>query len=243
MQHSIEPVSETPIRSTLGRKLLGSIIRGLVGVVVFGCLYLLAAWILGMIKVNGDYQAAKTGVDIMISSNGVHIDFYLPTNTDAINWQNFAPLEAPNDYMRDARYTQIGWGDRGFFIDTPTWQDLTLGTALNAVFLPTPSVMHIYYWHQLPITGARTAKLRLSTEEYKLLVMQVKNGFARDPSHQPILIPNASYSLDDVFYQGAGSYHLFHTCNNWASNALARTGVTSPLWSPFDWAIFDHLPK
>ena len=243
MRHSIEPVIETPTRSTVGRKLLGWIVRGLVGVIVLGCLYLLAAWILGMIKVNGDYQTAETGVDIMISSNGVHIDFYLPTSTDAINWQNFAPLEAPSDYVRDARYTQIGWGDRGFFIDTPTWQDLTLGTALNAVFLPTPSVMHIYYWHQLPITGARTAKLRLSTEEYELLVKQVKNGFARDPSNQPILIPNASYSLDDVFYQGAGSYHLFHTCNNWASNALARTGVTSPLWSPFDWAIFDHLPK
>ena len=243
MRQSTKPESETPTRSTAGRKLLRWIVRGLVGIVVFGCSYLLAAWILGMIKVNGDYQTAETGVDIMISSNGVHIDFYLPTSTDAINWQNFAPLEAPNDYVRDARYTQIGWGDRGFFIDTPTWQDLTLGTALNAVFLPTPSVMHIYYRHQLPIPDERTAKLRLSNEEYQLLVKQIKNGFALDPSNQPILIPTASYSLDDVFYQGAGSYHLFHTCNNWASNALAATGVTSPLWSPFDGAIFDHLPK
>lgn len=243
MTQTFESPPEKPNRFCLIRKLLRWVSRGLLVFVIVVGLYLLAAWTLGKIKVNGDYQAAKTGVDIMIASNGVHIDFYLPTKLNATNWQTFAPLETKNDYVSNAAYTQIGWGDRGFFIDTPTWTDLTIGTALKAVFVPSSSVMHIYYRHQLPQADERTVKIRLSPDEYERLVRAVRSGFATDASGQPIRISNTSYSMDDVFYQGAGSYHLFHTCNNWASNVLAEAGVTSPLWSPFDGPIFDCLPK
>lgn len=56
------------------------------------------------------------------------------------------------------------------------------------------------------------------------------------------MIPDHSYYDNDVFYEGVGSYHLFYTCNNWASGVLSAAGVTSPVWSPFDGAIFAHLP-
>jgi hypothetical protein len=44
-----------------------------------------------------------------------------------------------------------------------------------------------------------------------------------------------------VFYHANGTYHLFDTCNNWANTALKRTGVKTALWSPFGYAIFNHV--
>ena len=39
------------------------------------------------------------------------------------------------------RYVAIGWGDRGFYVDTPTWADLKLSTLCNALFVPSESVL------------------------------------------------------------------------------------------------------
>jgi len=235
--------ANTPARPRLRRRICRWLLRGLLLLLAFALLYLLAVWILGAIAVHRGYQPATTGIDIMISSNGIHTDFYLPRKTPEQDWTSFAPLQHMSGYLADSPLVLIGWGDRSFFLDTPNWEDLTVAKALKAVFLPTSSVMHVYYREGMPAPGERAVRLRLSTAEYRLFVAQIERGFRKNANGLPIMIPDRSYSESDVFYEGVGSYHLFYTCNNWASNALSAAGVTSPLWSPFDAAIFSHLPR
>ncbi len=225
------------------RRILRWLIRALLALLAFGLLYALAVWILGAIPVNSGYKPATTGIDIMITSNGVHTDFYLPTKTLEKDWSSFAPLQSTPSYLANSRYVLIGWGDRGFFLDTPTWDDLTVGAALSAVFLPTTSVMHVYYSSGMATPDEQAVQLRLSSEEYRRFVAHIESGFRLDADGKPVLIRGQAYSDNDVFYEGVGSYHLFNTCNNWASRALDAAGVTTPVWSPFDGAIFSHLPR
>jgi len=52
-------------------------------------------------------------------------------------------------------------------------------------------------------------------------------------------------SLDDIdqafqgsiFFEAAGTYSLFNTCNNWTSQALKQAGIGTHLWTPFTWGV------
>ena len=221
----------------------GRLVRALLALVAALATYGGAIWMLGTIPVHADYRPAERGVTVAVVSNGVHTDFYLPARHPTKDWTTFAPLENPPAGAATAPYVVIGWGDRGFFLDTPTWDDLTVGTALAAALWPTPAVMHVYYRSWLPADGARSARLVLRDAEYRALVAYIERGFARGEGGAPILVAGRSYTPRDVFYEGAGSYHLLHTCNNWASGGLAAAGIRQPFWSPFDGAIFAQLQR
>lgn len=225
------------------RRALRWLLFALLALISFALLYGAALWLLGSITINDDYEPATDGVPVTIVSNGIHTDFYLPARHPAKDWTRFAPLEDTTVGPASAPYVLIGWGDRGFFLDTPTWDDLSVTTTFAAVFLPTRSVMHIYYHWYVPTPGDRCVRLRLRDDEYRRLVAYLEQGFARDATGDPILIPGRSYTPGDVFYEGVGNYHLFHTCNNWASGALAAAGIRQPWWSPLDGPLFEHLPK
>lgn len=88
----------------------------------------------GELKQNGDLY-------IYVQSNGIHTDVCLPAITKEFNWLDFVPKE---DFLNNQSFDfiTIGWGDKGFFLDTPTWAELKVSTALNAAFLPL-SLIHI----------------------------------------------------------------------------------------------------
>ena len=73
-------------------------------------------------------------VYIYVQSNGIHTDLCLPVKTNLMDWNEFI---APEPYGHSGQYDfiSIGWGDKGFFLDTPTWAELKVSTALNAAFL------------------------------------------------------------------------------------------------------------
>lgn len=225
------------------RRIVRWLLRGFGVLLSAAALYTLAILILGAIPVNTGFQQAGAGIEILIQSNGVHTDFYLPVKTRDIDWREFAPLEDKDYYCPDSSYAVIGWGDRGFFLDTETWDDLTVGTTINAVFWPSATVMHLYYRYAMPVQGDQAVRLKLHPDQYRELVQFIKASFKQDAQGKPVLIAGRSYSRSDVFYEAVGSYHLLNTCNNWANRALDKAGVTTPVWSPFDGAIFNHLPK
>ena len=43
----------------------------------------------------------------------------------------------------------IGWGDKGFYLDTPTWAELKLSTALIAGFGLGNAALHITYYDEI----------------------------------------------------------------------------------------------
>ena len=73
-------------------------------------------------------------VEIFVQSNGVHTDICMPVKSAYFDWTSFidTTLYSKN---KSFEYIAVGWGDKGFFLDTPTWAELKTSTALAILIL------------------------------------------------------------------------------------------------------------
>ena len=195
-----------------------------------GLLLYFAVLVIGLIPVNNGFSPADNGVEIFVVSNAVHADIIVPAISDEIDWrQRFDTRNFPSDVAAYS-HVAIGWGDRGFFLETPTLADLKLLTAAKALFLPTPSCLHVTFTR--PELFRDAASVKIPTNQYKQLVAFVRQSIALDETGNPIPIQGYSYSETDTFFESRGRYHLFNTCNSWAGRALKSAGVRAPWLSP-----------
>lgn len=173
-------------------------------------------------------------IEIFIKSNGVHTDIVLPIKTPEIDWSNHIRIK--NTLAKDTlfKYIAIGWGDKGFYLETPSWEDLKFSVAFKAAFGLSSSAIHTTYYYR--ITETETCKKILITDnQYKRLVIHVLNTFKKNELNEVIFIKtNAIYSKTDAFYEANGSYSLFKTCNTWTNNALKIAGQKACFWTPFE---------
>lgn len=179
--------------------------------------------------VNTD-QPQERMIEGYVLNSGVHTDLVLPVKTAAMDWSDTFPWE---DFEPEDQYKFIafGWGDRGFYMETPTWDDLKFGTALEAMLLPSESVMHVWYSSDL-VLGDDDAKFTMTGEQYQRLCAFIQASFS-EASPKPLPTTADYYHQNDRFYLGEGSYFFTYTCNVWTNRALQEAGVKTPLWSPF----------
>ncbi len=203
--------------------------------------YFLAALLLGLLSVNRDFQAAPDGVDIYIRSNGVHTDLLLPLQAAGTDWRSRLPAQ---DFGQpDARlsYLAFGWGDRGFYLHTPTWAELTVSTALRALSGMERTVLHIEALPQ-PQPSAEVRRVRISAQQLQQLARYIDASFERNAKDGVKRIEGVAYGSHDAFYEAKGSYSVLFTCNEWVRRALSQAGIRTTAWAPFSSAIFYHLP-
>ena len=98
------------------------------GLVLAALLGIYAAFLLlGFIPINGDYALppADDRVRIFIRSNEIHTDVVLPTVHPGlgIDWRELFPPAHFDGDVEPAPYVAVGWGNRRFFVETPTWAD------------------------------------------------------------------------------------------------------------------------
>jgi uncharacterized protein (TIGR02117 family) len=119
-------------------KLIGKIILGFI---LFVGLYLLSAYILSRIRVDKEAEDSKD-VTIYIKTNGVHTDIVVPVKNDQMDWSRDIRFE--NTVSKDSaeKFVAFGWGDKGFYLETPTWGDLTFKTAFKAAFALSTAAIH-----------------------------------------------------------------------------------------------------
>ena len=87
-------------------------------------LYLLAAYVLSKITVNADFSESNDApVYIFVRTNGVHSDIVLPMANNMINWADFVNPHDTKSQTDAYNYVAFAWGDRGFYLETPTWAD------------------------------------------------------------------------------------------------------------------------
>ena len=178
-------------------------------------------------------------ITFFVQSNGVHTDVCLPVKTEWIDWSTAIPLtDFPT--VNDPSYVSIGWGDKGFFLDTPKWSDLTLNTALNAAFFKSGTAMHVSYLKMEPVESDRVAKVHISIENYQKMVSYIIDSFSSDENGVQ-LIANRGYWNHDNFYEAKGNYHLFNTRNAWTNGALKKCGLKTGLFSLSADGIMRHL--
>jgi uncharacterized protein (TIGR02117 family) len=187
-------------------------------------------------------QATESGIDIFLVSNGVHTDFVLPIKNELQDWWQIIDKK---DYElgEKAKFMGFGWGDKGFYLDTPTWAELKFSTACKALFIPSPTLMHITAHENLPIKEKFFEKISINAQQYQYLCNYIVQSFYWDKAQQLSFVPSVGYTNNDNFYKAIGVYHLFNTCNFWVNKGLIKIGVRTPLWSPLDRGIFYQLKK
>jgi uncharacterized protein (TIGR02117 family) len=194
-------------------------------------LYAIAGLIGGAIPTNRGWTAPTEGVEVWVETNGIHTGIVVPKVAQGVDWR---PLLPPGD-LADPRYgaypyASIGWGERTFYLETPTWADVRITTVLEASLGSRRTLMHVEHLPR-PREGPDVRRLVLRHDEYRRLAAAIRASFADRPA------PVRGYTGYDVFYAARGRYSAIRTCNAWTGDVLRASGVRTGWWTPFPWSV------
>jgi uncharacterized protein (TIGR02117 family) len=193
-------------------------------------LYLLISLVLTFITVNEETAINDASKEIFISTNGVHLDIIIPTAVISKS------LAKDLNYTDTDRYLSFGWGDENFYINTPTWGDLTVSNAVNAMFFKSPTLIHLTrYKHK----RKDWISIKLDDQKLAQLHSYLTKSFNLLEDNSKVLLPNMGYSNNDDFYKANGIYSCFKTCNSWVNEALKTSNLKACYWTPFDFGLIN----
>jgi len=208
----------------------------LAALTVLIALYVFGALFLSRIPVPAEAADSKE-ITVYILSNGVHTDLVVPVRSGDVDWTQNVSFAHTTGRDSSARWVAFEWGDKGFYLETPTWDDLTASVAFNAMFGLGDAAIHATF-HQRIQEGPLCKRITLSQEQYQRLSSYIRNSFAFDAQGRTqAIVTHANYGNTDAFYEGVGSYSLFHTCNGWTNEALKFCGQKACWWTPMDTGI------
>lgn len=203
-------------------------------IVLFLLTYVLAALILPLIGTNKYKKNTIPNRKLYLHGSGVHIDII------------FQKADLPEAFLQElgvrptAKFIAFGWGDRGFYLDTPTWAELKFTTAFKAMMLKSPTVMHLTEYQEL---GKEWRLVNVEDQQLNTLLEHVKSGFRTSENGQLIAIPDRGYTEDDWFFEGSGTYHCIKTCNTWINSGLRKAGLKTGVWATQQNGILRYYPE
>jgi uncharacterized protein (TIGR02117 family) len=209
-------------------------------IIAFLGVYMLLAFGLSKIGVEAEATPVPPSIPVYILTNGVHTDIVMPVKTSQIDWSVSMPYS--NTVSKDSmmNFIAIGWGDKGFYLETPEWSDLKFSVAFKAAFSLSTSAIHATYYKTMK-EGEDCVKMMLTEDQYARLIAYVQESLITDDNGDYIFIDtDQMYGKTDAFYDAKGSYNMSHTCNTWTNNALKACGQKAAYWTPFDTGIFEQ---
>ncbi|GEP51192.1 hypothetical protein FNO01nite_18640 [Flavobacterium noncentrifugens] len=220
----------------LGLKILKKILLGLL---CFLVLYVSLAFLFSKITVNSEQRNEEKPIAIYIKTNGIHTDIVVPVANKIKDWRNKIKFDHTISKDTTFQFIGFGWGDKGFYLNTPQWSDLKVSTAANAAFYLGTSAMHATFYNEIR-ESEKCIKINISKANYQKLVAYIETSFQHGQSGNLILIDAPTYGDHDSFYEANGKYSLFYTCNSWANQALKSANQKAAFWSLTDTGIFCH---
>jgi uncharacterized protein (TIGR02117 family) len=219
------------------KKISKIIVYGLVLLLLFLGVYFLCAFVLSRMSVEKEVSA-NPEIPVYIKTNGVHTDIVVPIRNNQMDWSKEVLFS--NTISKDTTYNYLamGWGDKGFYLETPEWSDLKFSVAFKAAFALSTTAIHATFYKNLKEDSA-CKRMMISKEQYSRLIAYISNSFQKDADgHYMVINTKANYGNADAFYEANGRYNLFKTCNTWANNGLKASGQRCCLWTIFDTGIF-----
>lgn len=196
-------------------------------------IYLALALALSLLGTGPETHTCEQKAPFFVATTGIHLEIVLPR--DQLPPYLEETLELPERTL----FVAFGWGERDFYLNTPTWKDLKPGRALKALLIPSPSALHVSGyahphpdWNALPICEGAYAKLN----------SYITSSFSKGPDGRPLKIDHPGYNDHDAFYEANRRYSCYRTCNNWVNQALRKAGLRTAIWSPFEFGVLYHLP-
>lgn len=186
--------------------------------------------VLSRAAVNGDWRPPARGVAVFVEDNGIHTSLVLPKRAAGVDLSTiFPPGHLRQRRYGDWRHVAVSWGERGFFVGTPTWWDVRPGTVIRAAIGSDATVLHVEHVAP-PTAGPSVRRVVLRPREYRRLVAFVLASMRPGTAM-------AGYGGYDAFYPATGRYDAVHTCNAWTGRALAFAGVRIGRWTPVSGAV------
>ena len=189
--------------------------------------YFGAALVGSLWPANADWREAKEGIAVYVEDNGVHTGIVLPVRAASVDWRETVRADA----IADPRFAghgwiAFGWGDRDFYVNTPSWSEMNPFRTIAALAGAGTTVVHVEHVAE-PVASRDVRRIVLRPDEYRRLAAFVRGSF--DPEGPP---PARGYGRHDAFYAATGRYNLFGTCNEWTGRALRTAGVRMGVWTP-----------
>ncbi len=213
------------------RRCLRATKRLVIGTLALVLLYAIVGVAGTLIPVNRQWREPREGIEIFVTTNGVHTGFVVPTKTTVIDWRERLPARWFRGDVATDPFVGFGWGDKRFYLEVKTLADLTVGIALASMFGFGPSAVHVRFFLK-PEPDEAHRRLTLTEAQYRVLVDWILASFATNQTGAWRHIPDSGYTDWDTMLDGQGSYSLLYTCNSWTNGALKRMGVRTALWTP-----------
>jgi uncharacterized protein (TIGR02117 family) len=176
-----------------------------------------------LVRKPGDHAlypppAGAAHVSVYLVDNGFHTGLALPT----ARLPRSGPLaQAVARSAGDAPYTEVGWGDAQFYIQTGVSPMRALD-ALRALFAPNnPSVIQVEGLRAAPdrLWSTGVARVDLSEDGFRRLTASIDRSFA---VHDRRLVAMAGAP---GFFLSVEHFSVLHLCNHWAAEQLNAAGL------------------
>ena len=223
-------------------------IRWMLMVFVFGLVcYSIFAVVSALIPVSEEQSSAEDSLlyDVYLLKSGPHTDFLVQVHTAVHDWSIDFPYSNNANPDTSLSWIAIGWGDKNFYMNTPTWADLTVRTAVAAATGLGTAGIHASYYFNVP-TDRPTIRLQLTRNQYKRLCAYVSRSLVADEHGKRVMLKPllAAVNFDyDRYYDAHGRYSMIHTCNTWVNNGLKASGQRACLGTGFAEGIFYQYEK
>lgn len=149
--------------------------------------------------------------------------------------KNVWPAGVVEGTFRGCRYIEVGWGDADFYMA----RHPTVLTALDAVFLPGPSVLLLVgldppLERALPWGGL--VRVPCTAQEFNAFCREIGASFQLDGKRKAKPVGVGLYGRTSRFYSAEGLYSGFHTCNAWTTRTMRAGGLSASLAPTETWS-------
>lgn len=182
-----------------------------------------------LIPANRSATQPPQGVTVYVYSNGVHTGIVVPTVSPLHDWRSRIKATDLSDPRRAGDWLIIGWGERDFYLSTPTWSDVDPLIFLRAAVGSSRTLIHVDHLRRI-WRGPDLRPVILAPEQYLALAASIESDFVPGPAMH-------GYGADDLFYPAHGRYSAVRTCNEWTGSKLRAIGVRIGLWTPTAWSV------
>ena len=170
---------------------------------------------------------------IYILYSPMHTDIVLNLESSKIDWNRLLPEVIQG---RKKGYLGFGWGDKETYLNTPTWEELKISTALKALFFNTPSLLHVGYYSDIH-HYQELKEVALTQKQLNSLEQGLRREFSKEPHYEA-----KGFGRDDAFYASNRSYNAIDTCNTWSGDRLREANISMSYWTPFSFNVVEAFP-
>jgi uncharacterized protein (TIGR02117 family) len=127
------------------------------------------------------------------------------------------------EHLGNNPFYEIGWGDKGFY----EAEEITTKITLQALFIPTPSVLHIVSVPSNPedyFSNSDVIKIPISKKAHTILNQTILKTFQLNAMGEKIKTRRGLYG-NSYFFVAKGSYYITNTCNTWTARILEEAGL------------------